>query len=290
MTNLIRKSAAVYLLLAVLLTAGMAAAQKPLQAETEGAAIRTEKLASKLMARQMPYRVVLPPQYNADSAARFPVVYLLHGLTGHFDNWTEKTAVGTLADGVIIVTPEGGDGWYTDSATVTNDKYESYVVTELIPEIDRKFRTAGGRENRAIAGLSMGGYGAIKFGLKYPHLFSLVGSFSGAFDAPKRGIGGQKTWPSIASVYGPDDSPTRKANDIFVIAGGLAEERVKQLPFIYFDCGTEDLLLNTNREFAELLVSKKVAHEYRQLPGRHSWPYWEKQIREFLRLRAGISK
>ena len=79
--------------------------------------------------------------------------------------------------------PEGDDGWYTDSATVPNDKYETYIIKELIPEIDKKFRTLADREHRIIAGLSMGGYGSIKFGLKYPNLFSIVGSFSGAFDA-----------------------------------------------------------------------------------------------------------
>ncbi|MGB7207744.1 MAG: alpha/beta hydrolase-fold protein [Pyrinomonadaceae bacterium] len=129
---------------------------------------REGKLASKLMAREMPYRVVLPEGYSKNSTDRFPVVFLLHGLTGHYNNWTDRTKLTSYAQKhrFIIVTPEGNDGWYTDSVSTPNDKYESYIIQELIPEIDKSYRTLADRKNRAIAGLSMGGYGGLKFGLK----------------------------------------------------------------------------------------------------------------------------
>ena len=103
-------------------------------------------------------------------------------MTGHFNNWTDSTKIVEYAKkyNFIIVTPEGNNGWYSDSVSVPNDKYESYIIQELIPEIDKKFRTKADREHRAIAGLSMGGFGAMKFGLKYPEKFALIGSFSGA--------------------------------------------------------------------------------------------------------------
>ena len=144
-----------------------------------------EKLKSGLMGREMPYRVILPPGYAARSQERFPVIYLLHGLTGHYNNWTDLTKLGDYSQRyrVIIVTPEGGDGWYTDSSANPTDKYESYIIQELIPEVERKYRTLPTRDKRAIAGLSMGGYGALKFGLKYPEKFVLAGSFSGALGA-----------------------------------------------------------------------------------------------------------
>src|SRR5881394_2242262 len=147
-----------------------------------------QKLSSRMMGRDVPYRVIVPSNYDEKSGHHYPVIYLLHGLSGHFDNWTDKTKLTSYAGNYdfIIVMPEGDDGWYTDSVTVPNDRYESYIVNELVPEIDRKFRTLPDRPHRIIAGLSMGGYGSIKFGLKYSNLFSLVGSFSGAFDAPMR--------------------------------------------------------------------------------------------------------
>src|SRR5688500_15195595 len=183
-----------------------------------GSRVREFKLSSKLTAREMPYRVVLPAGYeNSNEKTFYPVVYLLHGLTGHYDNWTDRTKLAEYAAkyNFIIVTPEGGDGWYTDSVTVPADKYESYIIKELIPEIDKKFRTLTDCNRLAIAGLSMGGYGAIKFGLKYPEKFVLVGSFSGALGIVSVPSKATATFPSIKNVFGEDESPTRKNNDIF---------------------------------------------------------------------------
>ena len=255
------------------------------QTAPKSAPVQTLQLSSKLMARDVPYRVVLPTDY-ASSKERYPVIYLLHGLAGHYDNWTDKTKLAEFAANYkfIIVTPEGGDGWYTDSSTVPNDKYESYVIQELIREIDNRFRTDAERRGRAIAGLSMGGYGAIKFGLKYPNLFSIVGSFSGALDAPLRGPKSEFLRPSIISVFGPDDSKTRKDNDIYGIIRAMSADQIKNIPFIYLDCGTEDSFFQTNRDFDALLVEKKTPHEFRELPGKHEWTYWDAQIQEFLRV------
>lgn len=257
------------------------------------ATVENHKLDSKLMAREMPYRIILPMSYNSSNEKTFyPVVYLLHGLTGHFNNWTDKTKIAEYAAkyNYIIVTPEGGDGWYTDSATVPADKYESYIIQELIPEVDKKFRTIADREHRVIAGLSMGGYGAVKFGLKYPEKFALVGSFSGALGVVSLPSKSTATFPSIKSVFGEDESPTRKNNDIFRIMREGTSERIKALPFIYFDCGTEDFLFQSNRDFADLLIEKKIKHEFRQLPGGHTWTYWNTQVQEFLELSGKFIK
>src|SRR4030095_4148863 len=78
---------------------------------------------------------------------------------------------------------EGNNGWYTDSATVASDKYETYILQELIPEVQRRYRTIESRYGRGIAGLSMGGYGALKFGLKHPEMFAFAASMSGALGA-----------------------------------------------------------------------------------------------------------
>ena len=249
------------------------------------------KLSSKLMARELPYRVILPKNYEANKTEKFPVLYLLHGLTGHFSNWTDHSKLKDHAANYnfIIVTPEGNDGWYTDSATLANDKYESYIIQELIPEIDGKFRTLADREHRAIAGLSMGGYGSLKFGLKYPEKFVVVGSFSGALGAASwsvktLGNNWKALTDSIAGVYAEDDSQTRKDNDIYRIVREISPEKIKTLPFIYVDCGTEDFLIQQNRDFNALLAEKKIPHEFRELPGKHDWTFWDAQVREFMRV------
>ncbi|HQZ96774.1 MAG TPA: alpha/beta hydrolase family protein [Pyrinomonadaceae bacterium] len=267
----------------------------PLSAQQPGKKLPDLKLASKLMGRDMSYRVVLPPDYNSSvdgpvnkGGSRYPVIYLLHGLTGNFANWTDKTKLTEYAlnHRFIIVTPDGGNGWYTDSVSVPNDKYESYIIKELIPEIDKTYRTISTRDGRVIAGLSMGGYGSLKFGLKYPEMFTLIGSFSGALGATswtEKTAGA--TGRSMDAVFGTDEAgETRKSNDIFKMVRELTPEKVKSLPYVYQSCGTEDFLIQNNRDFLKLLNDAKVPHEYREHPGVHDWVFWDAQVREFLDL------
>jgi putative tributyrin esterase len=256
--------------------------------------VQTVQFQSKLVGKTLPYNVRLPVDYDqpASKAKRYPVVYLLHGLTGHYTNWFERTKLADYAApySAIIVTPEGNDGWYSDSATVPADKYETYIVEELLPDVQRRYRTVETREGRAMAGLSMGGYGALKFGVKYPQTFAFVGSMSGALDAASRreadlrGI--QFIWRTLLSVFGPDDNPGRAANDLLKLYREFPAEKIAALPSVYFDCGTEDVLLQSNRLFAEILLQRKIPHEYRQLPGTHNWAYWDAQVKEVLRLAA----
>jgi putative tributyrin esterase len=263
------------------------------QAET--ARVEAVKFESKLVGRPLPYNVVLPPLYDAPAsrAVRYPVIYLLHGLGGGAGDWVSARAhlaAHAAAYRFIIVTPEGEDGWYTDSATVAANRFETYILEELIPDVERRYRALPMRDARAVAGLSMGGYGALKFGVKHPERFILAASLSGAFGAPSWDANDPGLLafvkPSIARTYGAMDSPTRAANDLFKLFSDLPPERFPALPFIYFDCGTEDFLIGSNRALSELLLRRKIPHEYRQLPGAHSWPYWDAQVQEVLKLAA----
>jgi putative tributyrin esterase len=271
---------------AMFFLAGSGAAQtstpKPLAAN-----VKEYKLASKLMERDVSYRVVFPAAYDEPAAKdrRFPVIYLLHGLTGNFRNWTDMTKLSDHARdrGFLIVTPDGGNGWYTDSVMAPNDKYESYIINELVGEIDATFRTVATRDGRAIAGLSMGGFGAMKFAMKYPERFYLAGTFSGALGAAsftEKNAG--QIGKSIDAIFGVEGAETRKASEIFGLLREMNAEKIKALPFIYQSCGTEDFLIQNNRDFASLLTEKKAVHEYRQLPGAHDFRFWEDQISEFL--------
>jgi len=247
-------------------------------------------LDSALMTRKMPYRVILPRDYNKNKNENYPVLYLLHGLTGHFDDWWKMSKISDYVQdyNYIVVMPEGDNGWYSDSATVPSNKYESYIINELIPEIDKSFRTLPNRENRAIAGLSMGGYGSLKFGLKYPQMFSLVGSFSGVISAAaltKREMGNSGILSNtVMTAFGKKSSATRKSNDIFKIMKTISPKNKASLPFFYVDCGTEDFLITTNRAFSTMLFEKKIPHEFRQFPGNHDWKIFDAQVIEFLEL------
>lgn len=253
----------------------------------------TVQFESKLVGKRLPYIAILPATYEKETKTRYPVLYLLHGLTGHYDNWTSRTKLTEYAMkySFIIITPEGNDGWYTDSATAPAEKYESYFIQELMPDVQKRYRTIEKREGRAVAGLSMGGYGSLKFGLKYPDMFAFAGSLSGALAAARwkekeldMSPVGKFVKPSLMLVYGKDDSATRPANDVYKLVKDLTPEQVTKLPYLYVSCGTEDGLIVFNMEMANLLVEKKIPHEYRQLPGIHNWVYWDNQVQEILKL------
>jgi len=258
-------------------------------AESFGQTIQFE---SKLLNRIVSYNVILPRDYRSSTTTRYPVLYLLHGIEGHYSDWISKTNVTDYAADyrLIVVTPEGNNGWYTDSITQPSEQYESYFLKELIPDVQKRYRTIETRFGRGVAGLSMGGYGALKLALKSPGTFIFAGSLSGAL------------WPSwsareldnlpvnirdsLVNVFGPPESATRKANDVFALVRSVSPDRAARLPYFYLDCGTEDELLNTNQQFAALLREKKIPHEYRELPGTHNWSYWDQQVSEVLKIAA----
>jgi len=256
--------------------------------------VETIQFKSELIGQVLPYNALLPVGYG-ESNKRYPVLYLLHGLFGRYDDWVTRTNLAEYAThyDVIIITPEGHDSWYTDSAGVATDKYESYFIRELIYDVDARFRTIRDRRARGVAGLSMGGYGALKYALKHPEYFAFAALLSGALDPALRtddnpGFAWDILRPSINSVFGPRSSQTRMANDLHQLARGLSASQITSLPYIYFDCGLEDGFLATNRELADILLSKKIPHQYRQLPGGHDWGYWDQQVREVLRLYAQL--
>jgi len=255
------------------------------------ARVETVQFHSALLGKTLPYIVILPADYRV-SATRYPVLYLLHGWAGHHTDWVARTNVADYAAQyrMIVVMPEGNDGWYTDSATVANDKYESYILQELIPDVQRRYRTIESRYGRGIGGLSMGGYGALKFGLKSPGNFAFAGSLSGALAATTWTEDDLKSFKgindSLLAAFGPRDSPQRKANDIFELARGMSASRATALPYFYSDCGTEDFFLGVNEQFAALLSEKKIPHEFRELPGAHGWQYWDQQVKALLKVAA----
>ena len=263
-----------------------------LTCQAQSGSVETVQLHSNLINAILPYNVVLPANYRTSKTTRYPVLYLLHGLGGHYGDWITRTNVADYAaqHRMIVVMPEGNDSWYTDSAVKPADKYESYVIKELIPDVQRRYRTIETRYGRGIAGLSMGGYGALKFGLKFPGTFIFAGSMSGCPEAATWTAEDLKNfkaiYDSLPPVFGPAELETRKTNDLFEIVRSMSAGRLAAMPYLYLDCGTEDFTSNSNQKFAELLRQKKVPHEYRQLPGNHNWQYWDQQVREVLKIAA----
>ena len=236
---------------------------------------------SQSLGREVRYRVLLPRNY--EGGGRFAVLYLLHGWHGDYLNWDTRTGLEDYAQNLpmLIVMPDAADSWYTNSVAVRADKFEDYIAKDLISEIDVRYHTIRDRHKRSIAGLSMGGYGAIKFALKYPDLFSFAGSLSGALNATQS-LGAERPEfrANLRGVFGGSQNRARTENDVF---RALNSSRSGDYPYFYLACGTSDYFLPTNRAFVERLSSSKIAYEYHETSGGHTWEYWDKAVQSLLR-------
>jgi S-formylglutathione hydrolase FrmB len=234
---------------------------------------------SAALQRTMDYCLILPSDYDRNTTRSYSVLYLLHGLWGTENDWPALTKIADYVRDLplIVVMPQGDDSWYVNAATVPQAKYEDYLLTDLRNEIETKYRAGRSRDQRFIAGLSMGGYGALKSALKRPDDFAAAGTFSGALSAARR-IRLEITTPEIA--FGPVDSPTRKQNDVLFL---LAHADPAVTPYIFAITGENDpLFLDANREFFAAASKAHLKYEYHEVPGGHDWAFWDVAVKQFI--------
>ena len=215
----------------------------------------------------------------AEPTSRFPVLYLLHGAYDDYSSWPthcrEQLKALAAQYGIIIICPDGEPfGWYANSLSDPHSQIEKYFVEELIPEIDRQFPVATGK--RAIAGLSMGGHGALVLALRHPQLFTSVSSMSGILDITKH----TKNW-HLSEVFGPYEENTKEWTEHSAYQL-CAKEQGRLIDFpIMATVGLDDTLaLADNRAFNKLLSQLKLSIEYIYLEteGNHDWAYWSGQL------------
>jgi len=181
--------------------------------------LRDVSFHSAALNREMSYRVLLPAAMPPGT--KLPAVYLLHGGNGGFRDWSNDSDVARFAEeGLILVMPEGDESYYTNSAEHPQDRYEDYIVNDLIADVETRFPVASGQEKRAVVGVSMGGFGAVNLALRHPNLFAFVGGLSSAIDVPSRPFSFHRIgqWRHHESIFGPWGSSTRRDSDPFVLA------------------------------------------------------------------------
>ena len=247
--------------------------------------------APELGGMKVSVNVILPRDY-ATSNRRFPVLYLLDGYGGDHMAWVTKSHIiqDAARYGEIIVMPDYGvSSWYVNSHANPSQRWEDYMVQDLIPYVDSHYRTIAARRGRGTAGDSMGGYGAMMLGLKHPDMFATVASLSGTlrcaeWDPAKIDPGFQE---SLRAAFGPQDNPARAAEDPFELVKKIPRA---QMPQLYISIGEGDghVLLEDNRAFARLLAQLKIPYEYREVVGGHQWPVWEREIRSVLDFQAPV--
>ncbi len=312
------------------LAVALAAWAAPLAGQAPQGSVRIENFFSPALGVRKHFVVYLPPSYATSPGRRYPVIYYLHGVTGQESDWVAMGDIDLIADSlmargmpeVVLVMPDGDDAWYADAPAergyaacdadttqshasptycVAHARYETYVAVDLVRHVDSTFRTRADRGHRAIAGLSMGGYGAMLVALGHPDLFAAAASHSGVlsplyagphpfvpparyaadYDSLRLAWGNGFLWHTIAPSLGPDTAawfardPARRAARL--VAAGTP------VPALFIDVGASDGLADQSRAFAWELTRLGIAHTYAEWPGAHNWRYWYAHVGESLR-------
>ncbi|HMN46671.1 MAG TPA: alpha/beta hydrolase-fold protein [Povalibacter sp.] len=255
-------------------------------ATTLASTITTREFDSPALQRQWSYVAYLPTDYDR-SDARYPVLYLLHGNGQKAYDWVssghiQQTADRLIASGempaAIIVIPEAGTTWYVDR----KERMETAVMQDLLPEIQQRFRTIEKREGRVIAGLSMGGFGAARFALKYPETFAAAGLLSPAIyrDEPPENSSARRV-----GVFGAQQFDPQVWHELNYTALWDAYLQ-KKLPVpMYVNSGDDDAFYieGTAAEFYTLLRRNEQPAELRIVDGGHTWAVWESTIGDVMK-------
>lgn len=292
----------------ILLAAGLLAAAWPARSfaqTSHGKVVEGLGIKSSLLDKQVRFSVYFPPDYAASNRS-YPVVYLLHGYTDNETAWIQFGEVHRIADEgiangtippMLIVMPDGGVSFYINNHDGAV-RFEDFFLQEFIPHIEKTFRTRTQPEFRGIAGLSMGGYGALVLALRHPDKFAGCAAFSSAIltDAEVVAERGERWARVYGPVYGGDaegkDRLTThwKEHSPIHIVQNAPPDAFKNVR-LYLDCGDDDFLTKGNATFHIVLRDRKVPHEYRVRDGGHTWSYWRTGLPEGLKfLGAGFHR
>lgn len=251
------------------------------------ATVDTIDVPSAAMNRTLKAAVVLPASYQTNKAA-FPVLYLLHGGQGSFRDWLTKTPDPTLlhrlADqyGIIIVTPEGSAmGYYFDSPLLPDSQFETFIAKEVVAGVESRYRVIREKKGRMIAGLSMGGHGAMFIAARHPELFCAAGSMSGVMNI------NTKTWKvpadfarsraeNFVRLLGPAKDTLNPYSEYTIV--GMTDKLKANDVKLMFDVGVDDFLIEPNRDLHRRLLANGTPHDYIERPGAHTWPYWQNAL------------
>jgi len=208
----------------------------------------------------------------------FPVLYLLHGGGDDHTAWVRRSSIERHADKypMIIVMPNGEMGWYTDSKAIPHSKFETFIAKDLVSFVDNTFATVPTRAGRAIAGLSMGGYGTLKLAIKHPDVYCAAYAMSASTTVSNRD--GESSW-DVEYRLKLGDRPVGGPEDIFYLYEHADRSTI---PALTFNCGVDDFLLEDNRRLHNALTEMKFPHSYTEYAGAHTWDYWDTHIQDGL--------
>jgi len=236
--------------------------------------VDTVMIYSYSMKKDIKCVVITPDSYKLKKGD-YPVVYLLHGYGGDFSNFIKKIpGIKQQSDNLqlILVCPDGGNSWYFDSPIDSSKRYETYIYKEVPDYIDSHYHTIKNKYGRAIAGLSMGGHGALFLGLRHPQFYGACGSMSGGVN--------------LISLYEKFDLNKTLGDSItdakywkdYSVTNIIENYKRSDSLSIIIDCGTADFMFSANHQLHDKMLKLKIPHDYIERPGEHNWDYWANAV------------
>lgn len=243
------------------------------------------QIDSKILDLEMSVQVILPDDVE-NQPGKLPTLYLLHGLSGNYSSWSRKTAIERYVSKyqLAVVMPEVHRSFYTDMAV--GYPYWTFLSEELPKMMEYYFPLSKDREERFVAGLSMGGYGAVKWALTCPDRFSYAASLSGAVDLDyqyKSNIGTpelEEIRPELENIFGDLDAFEGSSNDLYTLM--KKAKGMNLLPELFMLCGTEDFLYPGHQRFVEELKKQEIEVKVFEEHGAHTWDFWDRNIQKVL--------
>jgi S-formylglutathione hydrolase FrmB len=238
---------------------------------------------SESLAQSVSFYVLLP---EGPVRRPYQTLYLLHGLSDDHTIWLRRTSIEryAAAKNLAVIMPAVARSFYQDKAS--GPRYWTFLSKELPALCRQWFPLSSAREDNFAAGLSMGGYGALRLGLSFPERFAAAASLSGALDLARRLREAGKQGSRISrteweGMFGCGLSGEGSDSDLFALARQVADSAGPK-PKFFLCCGTEDDLLEESRAFRQHLDSLNLENTYEESPGQHEWGYWDAQVQRVL--------
>jgi putative tributyrin esterase len=248
---------------------------------------------SKSLMRTVPIQVILPvdklvfPGMPERENKPLKTLYLLHGILGNYTDWVSGTRIQRWAEekNLAVVMPSGDNSFYIDQPASGNF-YGEFIGKELVDITRMMFPLSHKREDTFIAGLSMGGYGAIRNGLKYHETFGCAAGLSSALILEQLFDGSLRSVANEASAFGNLNEAIISDKNPKVLVKTIKEKMQQDpnvnFPKMYMACGTEDSLINSNQNLRNFLLENGVDLTYEEGPGRHDWEFWDTYIKKVI--------
>lgn len=253
--------------------------------------IEAAEFRSAALERPLTFNVYLPTGYETNARVRYPVLYLLHGNAGTRNDWAVKGNMQRTVDALIekgdippavIVMPDAGTTWFVD----LKEKMETAFMNELLPHVEKSYRVLTTRDGRLIGGLSMGGYGALRFALKYPEKFQAAALLSPAIYNPEPPIDSSARFVKVFAQQGSDGAysvDVWKANNYPALWDAYLQKKMPVAMYINSGDDDEFMIESEATQLYTLLRKNKQSAELRIVNGKHEWAVWEESLGEALK-------